>query len=100
MGKRGRRRGTGQSRAASGARGTREPVVPTTFRFTPRRLIFFLLSPALILGGTVIASTGSVTKGAGVVVACAVVIGLNLLFGAIATEAGRLLYEAVSKFRR
>lgn len=59
-----------------------------TFRFTPLRMLAFLMFPALLLGGAFIAD-GSVLAGSIIVGVAAVAIAANLAVGALATMLGR-----------
>jgi len=51
-------------------------------------MVMFLLSPALILGGTFYVASGSIIKGVALLAFFAVVTGAALAVGAVATEAG------------
>jgi hypothetical protein len=63
-----------------------------TFRFTPARMLVFLLIPALLLGGAFMAS-GSVLGGTVILIGSAVATFANLAMGAAATLIGQSLHQ-------
>lgn len=76
----------------------RMPRSPT-FRFTPVRLLVFLMIPALLLGGAFMAS-GSVLGGTVILLGSAVATFANLAMGAAATLIGRFLHHSFGAGRR
>jgi hypothetical protein len=71
-----------------------------TFRFTPARLVVFLMIPGLLLGGTFLAASGNVLGSVLVFLGSAVVIFANLAMGAVATLIGQSLHRRFGAGRR
>jgi hypothetical protein len=63
----------------------------SAFRFTPKRLVMFLLTPAVLLGGTFAVAERSVAVGFVALALGTVTIAFNLGLGALITRTGMIL---------
>jgi hypothetical protein len=68
-----------------------------SFRFTPARLVLFLLTPAVLLGGTFAVAQRSLVVGLVALALGALTIAVNLGVGALMTELGMALEKLIRR---